>query len=306
MALIHPAKAASDGLFGHGAPHRPAEDGAAEEVLGLSPSGVPLSLDRLVSLGRSSEVFRYGRGHVLKLYRAPGRPQDVVTEFRATRLAQELGLPVPRAVAILECEGRTGILFEHLHGGTMLDACRRRPLTTLTEIGRLARLQHAINACAGACLPDQRETLRLQVEGARVPDVVRRAALAALARLPGGLRLCHGDLHPQNVICAPDGPRVIDWQKATAGDPAADVARTALLLRYGRIDLGRLARYLPVDAGRAALARFYVECRRQLGGPGRAEVGAWRLPLLVARLYGQPAANEAEVLAAAQRLASRT
>ena len=59
-------------------------------------------------------------------------------------------------------------------------------------------------------------------------------------------------------------------------------------------------------AGRAALAWFYVECRRQLGGPSRAEVAAWRLPLLVARLYGQPAANEAEVLAAAERLASRT
>jgi thiamine kinase len=265
-----------------------------------------LSLAHLVGLGRSSEVFRHGRGHVLKLYRAPGRPPAVVTEFRAARLAHALGLPVPRAVAILESEGRTGILFERLHGGTMLDACRRRPLATLTELGRLARLQHAINACEGPSLPDQREALRLQVEGARVPGAVRRAAIAALARLPGGLRLCHGDLHPENVICAPNGPHVIDWQKATSGDPAADVARTALLLRYGRIDLGRLARRLPIDAGRAALAWFYVECRRELGGPGREEVAAWRLPLLVARLYGQPAANEAEVLAAAERLASRT
>lgn len=229
-----------------------------------------------------------------------------MTEFQAARLAHALGLPVPRAVAILEREGRTDILFECLHGGTMLDACRRRPLATLTGLGRLARLQHAINACEGACLPDQHEALRLQVEGARVPGAVRRAALAALSRLLEGLRLCHGDLHPENVICAPDGPRVLDWQKATIGNPTGHVARTALLLRYGRIDLGRLARRLPADAGRAALAWFYVECRRELGGPGREEVAARRLPSLVVRLYGQPAPNEAEVLAAAERLASRT
>ncbi|MFJ7441532.1 phosphotransferase family protein [Methylorubrum thiocyanatum] len=304
--MILPADPASDGLFGHGTPRWSGEVGTADEVPGLPRStAATLSLDDLVGLGRSSEVFRYGRGHVLKLYRTPGCPSAVMAEFRASSLAHALGLPVPRPISVLEREGRTGILFEYVQGGTMLDACRRRPLDTFRQLGRLARLQHAVNACEGACLPDQHEALRLQVEGARVPSWVRQAALVTLARLPGGQSLCHGDMHPENVICTPGGPRVLDWQKATIGNPAGDVARTALLLRYGRIDLGRLARYLPVDTARAALAWFYVDCRRQLGGPAREEVAAWRLPLLVARLYGQPAPNEAEVLAAAERLASR-
>jgi len=305
--LIHPGDAASDGLFGHDTLRWPGKVSAADEALGVPRlAAATLSLDNLVGLGRSSEVFRYDQGLVLKLYRTRGCPSAVMAEFQASCLAHVLGLPVPRPVALLEREGRTGILFEHMHGGTMLDACRQRPLDTFRELGRLARLQHTINACEGSCLADQHEVLRLQVEDARVPGAVRRAALATLARLPGGQRLCHGDLHPENVICTPDGPRVIDWQKATTGNPAGDVARTALLLRYGRIDLGWLARCLPVDTARAALAWFYVECRRQLGGPGREEVAAWQLPLLVARLYEQPAANEVEVLTAAEQLASRT
>lgn len=36
--------------------------------------------------------------------------------------------------------------------------------------------------------------------------------------------LLHRDLHPANVILSPEGPVVIDWTNAAAGDPAVDVA----------------------------------------------------------------------------------
>lgn len=269
------------------------------------PTLAALPFDHLVGLGRTAEVYRHGHGQVLKLYRAPGQPPGVEEEFMAGRLAHALGLPVPRSFEILRHGGRTGIVHEYFDGGTMLDAVRTRPSGLLPTLGMLARLQHAINAHEVSGLADQHDALRLRIEGARVPEALRQAALAALARLPRGSRLCHGDLHPENVILTPDGPRVIDWQNATVGHPAGDVARTALLLRHGRLDLGRLGHRLPLGAARLALAWYYVERRHQLGGPTREEVAAWRLPLLVARLYGQAAPNEAEVMAAAERL-SRT
>lgn len=39
-----------------------------------------------------------------------------------------------------------------------------------------------------------------------------------------GAVLLHRDLHPENVILSPDGPVVIDWTNAAAGEPALDVA----------------------------------------------------------------------------------
>ena len=71
---------------------------------------------------------------------------------------------------------------------------------------------------------------------------------------PPGDRLLHLDLHPLNVLLGPSGPVVIDWPRAAAGDPAADVAATwvvvggaaippgILLATFGRMGRGVLLR----------------------------------------------------------------
>jgi aminoglycoside phosphotransferase (APT) family kinase protein len=81
-------------------------------------------------------------------------------------------------------------------------------------------------------LPSQRD---------RLVNKIRRCALAidpalgeALDRLPTPrrpLRLCHGDLHPGNVLLSSAGPFVIDWFDASRGDRAGEIARSTLLLR---------------------------------------------------------------------------
>jgi Ser/Thr protein kinase RdoA (MazF antagonist) len=48
--------------------------------------------------------------------------------------------------------------------------------------------------------------------------------------MPDGDRLCHGDLHPLNILGDVDKPMIIDWPDACRGDPAADVCRSYLLL----------------------------------------------------------------------------
>jgi len=73
-----------------------------------------------------------------------------------------------------------------------------------------------------------------------LPVRFRRTALRELNRLPTGGFLCHGDFHPDNVIWSERGPVVIDWLDANRGDPAADVARTPMLISIGETPDGRL------------------------------------------------------------------
>jgi aminoglycoside phosphotransferase (APT) family kinase protein len=84
----------------------------------------------------------------------------------------------------------------------------------------------------------------------------------------------HLDLHPANVILAPNGPVVIDWTNAAAGDPAADVALTWLILAVFESDDRGVMRVMI-----AALRRLYT--RAFLAAAGR-DAAAAVLPAVAA------------------------
>jgi aminoglycoside phosphotransferase (APT) family kinase protein len=73
----------------------------------------------------------------------------------------------------------------------------------------------------------------------------------------GGVAVCHGDLHPLNVLMN-DGrvSGVIDWADARIGDPAYDVARTSVLMRHGPLQHSALRR-LAINVVRHSLERQY-------------------------------------------------
>lgn len=81
--------------------------------------------------------------------------------------------------------------------------------------------------------------------------------LARQTPTQGGEVVCHGDLHPFNILLAGDRISVLDWTAALVAPPAYDVALTRLLLRYPPLAappaLGPL-----IGAGARALARRFV------------------------------------------------
>jgi aminoglycoside phosphotransferase (APT) family kinase protein len=96
--------------------------------------------------------------------------------------------------------------------------------------------------------------------------------------------LCHGDLHPGNVIMASDGPVIIDWFDASRGDQVADIARTSLLMSarsHGREGPSHLP-----GASRDALdqaRRSYLNAVSDLAS-GPDDVRRWEAVVAVARL----------------------
>src|SRR5439155_888462 len=76
-----------------------------------------------------------------------------------------------------------------------------------------------------------------------------------VAPLPGD-RLVHRDLHPLNVMMTPEGPMIIDWANASAGDPAFDVADTWVLFSCGTPPMGGIDRLTPI--GRRIFLRAFL------------------------------------------------
>lgn len=68
--------------------------------------------------------------------------------------------------------------------------------------------------------------------------------------------LCHGDLHPFNVLRHDGGLTVLDWTAAQIADPAYDVAFTALLLAHPPLAAPRAVQPIVRAAARSLARRF--------------------------------------------------
>jgi aminoglycoside phosphotransferase (APT) family kinase protein len=200
-----------------------------------------------IAAGRDSEIFEHGPGKVLRRVH-DGR--SMVAEAEIMRHVRSRGYPCPE----VHDAGDGYLVMERLEGPTMMTVVGRPPFPLRRSGRQLAELHerlHRITAPAG----------------------VRAAPLA-------GDRVLHGDLHPMNVVMTADGPVVIDWSNASAGDPAYDVADAWVLLACATPPTSGIDRVI-VPIGRRILLHAFLH-RIDRAAAERA------LPAVVARRLADP------------------
>ncbi|MGK2930388.1 MAG: phosphotransferase [Acidimicrobiales bacterium] len=174
--------------------------------------------------GRDSEIFEHGPGKVLRLAR-DGR--SLVGEAEVMLHVRTHGYPCPG----VHDAGDGYLVMDRLEGPTMMERVAKPPFP-------LRRSGHV--------LADLHERLHRIPAPPGVP----------VAPLPGD-RLVHRDLHPMNVLMTPDGPVVIDWANASAGDPAFDVADAWVLFVCATPPMDGIDRFI-VPIGRRVLLRAFL------------------------------------------------
>lgn len=154
----------------------------------------------LLATGATAFVYELDEHRVLRRYRDAQWPIDRVAA--ATEIAWGAGIPTPRVLAAHSPD----LVLERVDGPTMLAQMNdgRLPMReAMTLLAELHRQTHAVQRPAGE---------------------------SRLPQLPGGDRLIHLDLHPNNVLMAATGPQLIDWENAGWGPPGLDIAVTAVIL----------------------------------------------------------------------------
>lgn len=236
-----------------------------------------------VGEGASADVWAVDDRHVVKLFHADVNQVPMALEYAAGCWADAQGLPVARPVGRVILGERSGILFERIDGADMLKAILRRPFRMWRLVRRMARFHARMHRLPGGeALPRQIDVLRHRIVRSQAGEAAIGAALLLMDQLPQDDRLTHGDFHPANLLLSSGGTVIIDWAQAASGVPAADVARTELLLRFG----GRGSARVSGLAG-AITARWYRHCYARYSGLDQAAVDAWRLPVAVAWDRGQ-------------------
>lgn len=185
--------------------------------------------NKLLAYGRKSEIYDLNDGKVLKLY-CMGFPSSLVNrEFQSTRVVQQqTNLAVPKPLAMRKISGRSGIVFEKISGQAYMDLFMKNPIRYFTEAGILAKIHSSIHSYKPSGLPTQMDIFANVIKKTNRVSVAEKERLLDLLSKPRSLFLCHGDFHHGNVILNQGKHYLLDWMDAFVGDPALDIALTAV------------------------------------------------------------------------------
>ncbi|NEA61982.1 phosphotransferase [Streptomyces sp. SID12488] len=216
---------------------------------------------RVLGSGRTADVYELDEpAWVLRRYR--DGYGDAAAEAAVMEHVRGHGYPVPEVRAAT----RTDLVLERLSGPTMLEAFAAGLLDARASGEMLSALLHGLHA-----VPPR--------DPATEP----------------GTRVLHLDLHPENVMLTPDGPRVIDWANAEEGPPGLDRAMSAVILAQVAVSADPLA-----EPARAMLTAL-LTAPSAVPEAGRTAEG---LPEARRRRAANPtmSRSEVELLGAAEEL----
>jgi len=180
-------------------------------------------LGHVIARGTRSTVYQWGDDAVIKVPHADTPDAWIDYEATYTAAVHAVGAPVPRVLGVERLGGRPASVFERIHGPSMWSVVVGDPMACDGMARVLAELQRRLfDVVPPVALPSQRDRLASKIRlAARTVDPTAARALALLDTVAGPGRLCHGDLHPDNVLVVERGPVVIDWFDAARGAPAA-------------------------------------------------------------------------------------
>jgi Ser/Thr protein kinase RdoA (MazF antagonist) len=189
------------------------------------------SLGEKIGEGAQADIHVWAPGQIVKLFKVSASPRFGRHEARMTRAGFAAG--APEVFDEVNLEGRFGIVLQRLHGPTLLQLLQAGAVTS-EQVGTiLATLYASVHKT-----PPQPDVVSLRdwIDAASrtsrdiLPEHIAVGVLTLIDRLPPEDGLCHGDLHPDNVIMTADGPRIIDWACALRASAAFDIARAHVSL----------------------------------------------------------------------------
>ena len=243
-------------------------------------------LGKLLAQGRTGELYEWQDGQVLKLF-FDWCPQDwAAREILVNRQLLTSDAPVPKLIDVAQIDGRQGLIFERADGPTLLHVARTQPWLLIKVAHLLAELHTRIHKLQVTGLVSVRAQLKATIGSVgQLTRPQKEAIIQKLDQLPDGNTLCHFDFHPDQVILTSKGPLIIDWMTAHRGPPAADVARSSIILSMGRAPVANPLQRALMSVGQGLYHHLYLRRYLTLNpGVSVAQVQAWMVPVAAGRL----------------------
>ena len=154
-------------------------------------------------------------------------PYEYVEQaYQRQKFVHDAGLPVPAVFGIKKIsETETALEMEYIEGKPLVAMYEGKGEDELAEAQRMmVKLQCQMYAVDASGLPDLTDMYVQEITASPYLTEQQKSTLLALMKSldKGKSSLCHGDVHPYNIMYSGDRFWIIDWEDASKGDPAAD------------------------------------------------------------------------------------
>jgi aminoglycoside phosphotransferase len=225
------------------------------------------------AIGHGSQATVYDAGdNAVKVYN-PGYPKWLAYLEAFQMAALEVTeIPTPHIHEVRLVNNQLCLVMDKARGKPLVDMWER-PAPDPQVIEKLARIQADLNATDAPASAGQFIQIRVLpgVSGnTNLSDELKAKLLEKAQSLPTGIKLCHGDFNPGNVLFDGDDYLIVDLLGITAGVPAADAA----------------ASYVSNRLSSKEWAEAYLGKYLEITGIPRADVDQW-IPFIAAELIGK-------------------
>ena len=186
---------------------------------------------KVIGQGATTKIYRDGNTAVKLYVNAP--PNEAEDEAERQRFAIDAGLPVPAVIGVRRLDDcHTALDMEYVDGKPFMEPGMDKD-ERMSAIQTLVKLQCEIHRVTAYGQPNQAKRFTWNIKRTDYLNGREKDRLLVLLNKldTGAENLCHGDIHPRNILY--DGRKhwVIDWVNATAGSPLADACRTYLIFK---------------------------------------------------------------------------
>ncbi len=168
-----------------------------------------------------------------KVYSKSIPKDEIFKEAYMLAYLERIGVQSSRVLSVTQEEGFWIMQMTTVHGESMLKSLFGKLLGgdaegAAADIAKMAEIQAGVNRSDGSSLPTFKNYAASVIAGnPALSESCRSALLSLLKTLPDGCGVCHGDIHPNNILCTAGGEwTIIDWPEMTGGDPCADACRS--------------------------------------------------------------------------------
>lgn len=217
-----------------------------------------MNKDNILYQSSAKTIYRDG-DKVVKMFSSDYSKANVLNEALNQARVEETGLNIPKLHEVTKIDGKWAIVIDYIEGKTLQTLMEENPNRKEEYIERLVDIQVRILSHRVPLLNKLRDKMHSKISITELDATTRYELHTRLDSTPRHNKVCHGDLHPSNIIItANDEAYVIDWAHVTQGNGAADAARVYLLLTLDG-DKELAEKYLNAFCFKTDTAKQYVQ-----------------------------------------------